>query len=77
MELWEGKKTQPLLLLSNPAEGQASTLTLTEPVTGGLCPPRLFVCCNVCVGGVSSVNVGNATVCGKCENQFGEVGVCI
>lgn len=40
-------------------------------------PSLVRVCCNVCVGGVSSVNVGNATVCGKCENQFGEVGVCI
>lgn len=49
MELREGKKTEPLLLLSNPAEGQASTLKLTEPVTGGLCPPRLFVCVVMCV----------------------------
>lgn len=40
-------------------------------------PSLVRVCCNVCVGGVSCVNVGNVTVCGKCENQFGEVGVCI
>lgn len=26
-------------------------------------PSLVRVCCNVCVGGVSSVNVGNATVC--------------